>query len=218
MKRTTGIIIIAAVVAAVLIIGIYSSVYGKRVWTAADFGIEVLVSELDADGDGVDDYADMVAGARAFVDTAPTYISVYYSNGEGYPPVGEGVCTDVIWSAFKSAGYDLRTMLNYDISIAPDAYPDKPDPNIDFRRVKNLRIFFERHAESLTLDPSDIEQWQAGDIVTFSPSHVAVISDKRNSDGEPYIIHHGGRYIYEEDGLRNDEITGHYRWHGWSAY
>ena len=39
--------------------------------------------------------------------------------------------------------------------------------NIDFRRVKNLKIYFEHTAISLTTDVNDIEQWQGGDIVVF---------------------------------------------------
>ena len=53
-----------------------------------------------------------------------------------------------------------------------------------------------------------------GDIVVFSPSHIGIISDKRNKDGIPYLIHHGGQPNKEEDCIikRDMEITGHYRW------
>ena len=40
----------------------------------------------------------------------------------------------------------------YDIEI--------PDQNIDFRRVKNLYVFFNLNAESLTTDISKISEWQ----------------------------------------------------------
>ena len=217
-KKTIIITAVVSVLALAAAAAVFFIVRSGLVYSGEDFGIERLVSERDENNNGIDDYTDLLEGARAYVATEPTYISVYYSDRGGYPPTGEGVCTDVIWSAFNNAGYDLRELVNYDISIAPDVYPDKPDPNIDFRRVKNLKIFFDRHAESLTLNPSEIGEWQPGDIVTFSPSHIAIISDKRNYRGEPYIIHHGGGYVYEENALSYGEITGHYRWHGWTPY
>ena len=218
MKRKTILIAITSVLALGLALAVFFIVRENAVYSGEDFGIERLISERDENKNGIDDYTDLLEGARAYVATEPTYISVYYSDGDGYPPIGEGVCTDVIWSAFSNAGYDLRALVNYDISASPEAYTDQPDPNIDFRRVKNLKVFFDRHAESLTLDPKKTEEWQPGDIVTFSPSHIAIISDKRNYRGEPYIIHHGGGYVYEENALSYGEITGHYRWHGWTPY
>lgn len=44
---------------------------------------------------------------------------------------------------------------------------DVGDKNIDFRRVRNLNVFFLYHAKVLTTDISDISQWQGGDIVVF---------------------------------------------------
>ena len=75
-------------------------------------------------------------------------------------------------------------------------------------------MFFERFAENLTLDIHEIDEWMPGDIVVFSPSHIGIISDKRNKDGIPYLIHHGGQPNKEEDCIikRDMEIRGHYRW------
>lgn len=183
----------------------------KRSYTAADFGIETAISPNDADGDGIDDYKDMMLGARAFVETKPKYDGSYFAGG--YPPEGIGVCTDVIWQGFLAAGYTLKDLVDLDIAANREAYPeiDTPDPNIDFRRVKNLRIFFDRNAESLTLDPDEIGEWQPGDIVVY-PKHIAIVSDKRNKKGQPYIIHHGGQPVLEEDALTRMKIVGHYRW------
>jgi len=61
-------------------------------------------------------------------------------------------------------------MVDKDIKENIGLYPNtagKRDPNIDFRRVPNLKVFFERYAVSLTLDSTKIEQWQPGDIVTY---------------------------------------------------
>ena len=67
-------------------------------------------------------------------------------------------------------------------------------------------------------DPEDIAAWQPGDIVTFEGRHIGIISDKRNRDGIPYLIHNSGQPKREEDALlrchRNHPISGHFRWNG----
>ena len=56
---------------------------------------------------------------------------------------GYGVCTDVVAYALKEAGYDLMELVLNDIEIHGDMYDiEIPDQNIDFRRVKNLYVFF----------------------------------------------------------------------------
>jgi hypothetical protein len=45
----------------------------QRWYTADELGIPQLQSPLDADGDGVDDWTDMVLGARAYIATHPHY-------------------------------------------------------------------------------------------------------------------------------------------------
>lgn len=184
----------------------------KKVYSAEDFGIETIYSSMDYNGNGTDDYTDILLGARADAENHPTYDGTYYEGG--YPPDNIGVCTDVVWRAFKNAGYSLRDMVDKDIKARPEAYPkvEKPDNNIDFRRVRNLRIFFEEHAISLTLDADEIAQWQLGDIVIFGDDkHIGIISDKRNRNGQPYVIHNGGQPSREEDYLDKSTITGHYR-------
>ncbi|MEL1136691.1 DUF1287 domain-containing protein [Desulfitobacterium sp. THU1] len=176
---------------------------------------------LDKDGDGISDTKDIVAGARDETERKPRYRDNYYEGG--YPPENEGVCTDVIWRAFKHAGYDLKKMVDEDIRHNISLYPrvdGEREPNIDFRRVQNLRVYFQRYGQELTIEvfPGDIEnltQWQAGDIVTFAEpyEHIAIISDRRRPDGVPYLLHNGGPVASEEDRLLSwkSPITGHYR-------
>jgi len=183
-------------------------------WAYVRFGVKTVRSGIDYDHDLIDDTMDMMLGARAYILTKPVYDDSYVSGG--YPPSGRGVCTDVIWKAFRAAGYDLKAMVDEDIAKHPSAYPlpgGTPDANIDFRRVVNLQVFFERHAISLTLDAGEIDQWQPGDIVIYK-GHIAMISDRRNGEGVPYIIHHTGRGAFEEDKLTYQNIIGHYRWVG----
>lgn len=192
-----------------------------KTYLASDFGIETIISKNDYDNDGVDDYTDIMLGARMDAINKPKYKSVYYAGG--YPPDDEGVCSDVIWRAFKNAGYNLKDMIDLDIKNNTNDYPglDKvPDPNIDFRRVRNLKVFFDKYATSLTLDPYNIAAWQPGDIVIFGTSynHIGIISDKLNKKGIPYLIHNASQYNREEDALeawyKKSGITGHYRYEG----
>ena len=99
------------------------------------------VSSYDFNGNGLSDAMDLVLGARADAENHPTYDGRYWQGG--YPPDNIGVCTDVVWRAFRAAGYSLRDMVDADIAARPSAYPNvtQRDSNIDFRRVKNLRVF-----------------------------------------------------------------------------
>lgn len=177
--------------------------------------IEQLHSFSDRDGDGVDDQADILEGALSYVGQKPKYKSRYYESG--YPDDGFGVCTDVVANALKNAGYDLRELVQEDIEKNGADYGiDEPDDKIDFRRVKNLQVFFAHRATALTTDPRDIGEWQGGDIVIFK-KHIGIVSDRRNKDGVPYVIHHSNPWQirYEQDILEYwGEIVGHYRVEG----
>jgi len=183
--------------------------------------IPTLPCPTDKDGDGLDDLKDIVAGAKAEVQRQPQYRSAYYQ--KGYPPESEGVCTDVVWRAFRDAGYELKSLVDQDIQNNIGKYPrvgGKPDPNIDFRRVPNLIVFFRRNAQELTLEvkPNDVENltlWQPGDIVTYDlpHEHIAIVSDQRRPDGVPYILHNSGPTPKESDQLESwpSQMTGHFR-------
>lgn len=176
------------------------------------FDIKTYVSDIDKDNDGIDDQTDILMGARRYIATKPKYKSKYYSNG--YPDDGYGVCTDVVAFALKDAGYDLRSLVNEHIKANRDLYNiDIVDKNIDFRRVSNLKTYFDYNAISLTTDIKRLEEWQGGDIVVFK-KHIGIVSDKRNRKGINFIIHHANQYqrYYEEDILEyRDDIIGHYR-------
>ena len=208
---------ILGVIFTILIIGVfivlkYFGFLPEKTYSAKNFDIETIQSSVDFDGDGIDDYTDIMQGARLDAENHPTYDGTYYEGG--YPPEDIGVCTDVVWRAFKNAGYCLKDMVDMDVASHVEDYPrvEKPDPNIDFRRVKNLRVYFEKYAISLTTDINQIEEWQPGDIVIFgADKHIGIVSDKRNKDGQPYILHNGGQPNREEDYLHRSEVTGHYR-------
>lgn len=213
MKNKTVIIII--LLSTILISTTYALyVYNylpHRKYTNADFNIETYKSSVDLDNDGIDDQTDILNNVRTYIATKPKYKSKYYDTG--YPNDNYGVCTDVVAFGLKDAGYDLQELVDQDIRENRSRYNIKTvDKNIDFRRVRNLKIYFDNYAISLSTSLDDISDWQGGDIVIF-PSHIGIVSDKRNKDGIPFLIHHAKPYqrYYEEDVLKMYKIEGHYR-------
>ena len=91
---------------------------------------------------------------------------------------------------------------------------ERPDKNIDHRRVPNLRTFFRRHSWSVpvTQDPGDYEP---GDLVTCTVPphlpHIMIVSDRTSAAGYPLVIHNIGAGAQEEDRLFEFALTGHYR-------
>ncbi|MGI6072682.1 MAG: DUF1287 domain-containing protein [Lachnospiraceae bacterium] len=190
----------------------YFNLIPHRKYANKDFGIKTYISKVDKDNDGIDDQTDILQNVREYIKTKPKYKSKYYTTG--YPDDEYGVCTDVVAFGLRGAGYDLMELVDEDIRNNRELYNiDKIDKKIDFRRVRNLKIYFKRHAIPLTTDISRIEEWQGGDIIIFS-NHIGIVSDKRNNKGMPFIIHNANPYqrYYEEDilGYRTD-IVGHYR-------
>jgi len=175
----------------------------------SDFDIVTYHSNNDKDNDGIDDQTDILISALNYVNTEPEYKSKYYASG--YPDDEYGVCTDVLAFAMLNSGYNLQEMVNEDIINHPEEYDiDIIDKNIDFRRVKNLIVFFQNNYQPLTIDENDYTKWQAGDIVVIK-KHVGIVSDIRNKDGIPYLIHNNGNGNYVQNIMNRYNIVGHYR-------
>jgi len=158
----------------------------------------------------------LILGARKDAIAMPAYISAYYAGG--YPPDNEGTCTDLVWRAFKEAGILLKDLVDEDIKNNRSNYSfiQYRDPNIDFRRVQNLTVYFKNNAEVLTNNIYDTSEWKAGDIVVFgNDEHIGIVSDIRNDNDIPYLIHNNDQPIREEDrleyGYYTMGVTGHYR-------
>lgn len=207
-------IIAIVVLLVVIVIGILYklNVIPHKYYYNSHFGITTYKSQVDKDGDGIDDQTDILCGVRDYIDNKPKYKSAYYAGG--YPTDEYGVCTDVVVQGFLHAGYDLMLLVNEDILAHPEDYDmECPDINIDFRRVKNLYVYFQHTAISLTTDVSKYEEWQGGDVVVFE-NHIGIVSDRRNENGTPYVIHHGSstQIGYEQDILEGrEDIIGHFR-------
>ena len=210
MKKRIILIIILTIALGLLIVQLLQSY--KKYYTNIDFNIDTYISSIDKDNDGIDDESDILANAKAYIAKRPIYRSKYYKSG--YPNDKYGVCTDVVAFSLLNAGYNLMELVNEDITNNPDDYNiEIVDKRIDFRRVTNLKVYFDNTAIKLTTDINDITAWQGGDIVIFK-KHIGIISNKRNQKGIPYVIHHASIYqlSYEEDILeRHNDIVGHYR-------
>jgi uncharacterized protein len=167
--------------------------------------------------------AALVAAAEAQVGVVrlydPAYVALAFPGGD---VSGErGVCTDVLIRALRVAyGIDLQLAMNRDMQTAFDAYPDEwglaaPDPNIDHRRVSNLRRLLERvgAARPASTGPRD---YLPGDIVTSvlpgGQTHIVIVTHRATDDGaRPLIVHNIGAGTRIEDRLFDYQITGHYR-------
>ena len=198
MKKKLLIIIIICIFIILYLLYYFNYIPHKK-YNNNYFNIKTYVSSVDKDNDSIDDQTDILNGARKYISTKPKYKSKYYNTG--YPSDGYGVCTDVVAFALKDAGYDLQSLVNEHILANKDLYDiEVVDKNIDFRRVKNLKIYLDYNAVSLTTNINDIEKWQGGDIVVFK-NHIGIVSDNRNRKGISFVIHHANPYqkYYEED-------------------
>lgn len=147
------------------------------------------------------------------------YVRIKYPGGD--VPEDQGACTDVIVRALRNAGYDLQKLVHEDMSKSFGSYPQsyglsRPDSNIDHRRVPNLMTFLRRHCRELPKAtvgrPRD--SWQPGDLIfwklDYGADHCGVLSNDRNADGLPLVIHNLGQAC-QEDCLIRWRITGHFR-------
>lgn len=212
MKKFLFFIFIVLLIIFITYIFYFLNVIPHKSYDNNYFNIPTYKSNIDMDNDNVDDQTDILQNAKEYIKRRPKYKSKYYSTG--YPNDEYGVCTDVIAISLLNSGYDLQELVYQDILQNKQNYDiGTIDRNIDFRRVRNLNVYFKNNHISLTTDITKIDEWQGGDIVVFK-EHIGLISDKRNQNGIPFVIHHSNPFQirYEEDILENrDDIIGHYR-------
>jgi uncharacterized protein len=147
------------------------------------------------------------------------YVRLAYPGGD--VPADTGVCTDEIIRIYRAVGIDLQKEVHEDMRANFPAYPrafglGRPDPNIDHRRVPNLRAFFTRKGTSLPVSASAAD-YEPGDLVTWELgrglTHIGMVVDyafgERNG-----IVHNIGAGPQLEDVLFAWKITGHYRYRG----
>jgi len=164
----------------------------------------------------------LVAAARAQIGVVrvydPTYFGLSYPGGD--VPADRGVCTDVVIRALRTQGLDLQQAIHEDMLTHFDLYPNRwglsrPDRNIDHRRVPNQMRWFERQGWSRPAGRS-AGDFAPGDIVAWTLTgsgllHIGIVSDRRNHDGTPLILHNINAGTQEDDLLFRHAIIGHYR-------
>lgn len=147
------------------------------------------------------------------------YISIAYPGGD--VPANIGVCTDVVIRAYRALGHDLQKLVHEDMKANFHAYPNiwglaRTDRNIDHRRVPNLRVFFTRHGQSLTISENASDAYLPGDLVSWKIggrlAHIGVLTNKLANDGKtPLVSHNMGCGPQLENVLFAWPMTGHYR-------
>jgi hypothetical protein len=163
---------------------------------------------------------ELVAAAVAQTWVGVTYDGSYrrISYPGGDVPQATGVCTDVIIRAYRTLGIDLQVKVHEDMKRAFGSYPNlwglpAPDPNIDHRRVPNLRTFFRRVGAELPAS-QDPAAYRAGDLVTWmlpgNLPHIGMVIDRTGPTGIPLVVHNIGRGPEVAEVLFAYRITGHY--------
>lgn len=191
---------------------------GKIVWIGGLLWLATL-GNAEADGLGVDPQK-LVDSARSQIGITNgydlSYRSLSYPGGD--LDASTGVCTDVLIRALREQGIDLQLWVHEDMRASFHSYPNrwglnKPDKNIDHRRVPNLMTFFDRQGTSLASStnsgdyrPGDLVVWDLGGGIL----HIGIVSDRRSERETPLILHNISAGAMEEDILFEYQIIGHY--------
>jgi uncharacterized protein len=181
------------------------------------------LSQQLAQNDAPDKAAALIEAAREQIGRTtiydPAYVKLDYPGGD--VSAERGVCTDVVIRAYREAfGLDLQKLVHEDMKANFGRYPknwglNKPDKNIDHRRVANLQTFFTREGSA----PKAFENsrdYKAGDLVTMllpgNLPHIGIVSNRLSQKNHLYVIHNIGRGTQEEDILFEYEHTGRYQY------
>lgn len=150
-----------------------------------------------------------------------SYRKITYPGGD--VPKDTGVCTDLIIRTYRELGIDLQKLVYEDMKLNFSFYPkiwglSEPDPNIDHRRVLNLRVFFKRKGTVLSISDKP-EDYQPGDLVTWwlggKLPHIGIVVNRISNDGKRFkIVHNIGEGPKVEDILFKYPISGHFRYYG----
>ncbi len=149
------------------------------------------------------------------------YYLIKYPGGD--VPSNIGVCTDVIIRSYRKLGIDLQELIHEDMVNNFSKYPSKklwglnrPDANIDHRRVSNMQVFFTRKGQSLRIT-NKVLDFIPGDLVTWilpgNLPHIGIVTNQYSKKtGNPMTVHNIGRGPKLEDVLFAYPISGHYRY------
>jgi len=132
----------------------------------------------------------------------PAYRKLDYPGGD--VPQNTGVCSDVLIRALRDQKIDLQKEVHEDMRKDFDAYPrkwglNKPDRNIDHRRVPNLMTYFRRKGYQLSISEKP-RHYLAGDIVAWDlgggVTHIGIISDRRTTAEVPLVVASSHHFLF----------------------
>lgn len=147
------------------------------------------------------------------------YQRIAYPGGD--VPADTGVCTDVIIRSYRALGIDLQQLIHEDMRDNFSSYPsqriwglNRPDSNIDHRRVPNLQTFFRRHGIEIAVSQKP-EDYHPGAIVSWilpgNLPHIGIVTDQLvPGTKRPLIVHNIGAGPQLEDVLFVYPITGNF--------
>lgn len=81
IRKTFLVIVIVFITLTISIPGLLIYQKNKNVYYAKDFDIETIISKTDYDNDGIDDYTDILQGAKIEAENKTTYKSAYFVLG-----------------------------------------------------------------------------------------------------------------------------------------
>lgn len=132
----------------------------------------------------------------------PAYVRLDYPMGD--VPRDRGVCIDVIVRAYRDGfDFDFQKAIHEDMVANFTRYPqiwglNRPDRNIDHRRVPNIETWLAREGYE-----RDLTGWQAGDLLTCrlpgNLPHIVIVSQPAEKGALMVkAIHNIGRGTREE--------------------
>ena len=150
----------------------------------------------------------------------PAYFKINFPGGD--VPLAKGVASDLVVRCYRKIGIDLQEEINKDMKSSHRQYPElwgsnAIDPNIDHRRVPNLKCFFSRKGETIK-NSREAAEYQTGDIVVWAlpnaDMHIGIVVPGPDGQaGSPWVVHHpAGGSVKWENALFDYQLLGHYRY------
>ena len=145
------------------------------------------------------------------------YLSIAYPGGD--VPADQGVCTDVVIRSYRTLGVDLQQLVHEDMTANFSAYPkiwglNRPDSNIDHRRVPNLNTFFTRQGANVMRHGKAVD-YQMGDVLTWmlphNLPHTGIVVATATDQHPVQIVHNIGLGPQQTDMPSTWTLTGQFR-------
>ncbi len=137
--KTTLVVIFSILIFCIIILIVMNKfVLHKSYYKASDFKIKNIYSKVDFNKNGIDDYSDILLGAKKSINKNITE-------------------EEFIINAFKYAGYDINKMIKKDT-----IYNEEKDT------LSNIKEYLKKNVKRVTKNINKIEEFQQGDILIFN--------------------------------------------------